>query len=97
MTFTYHVVTLTIKGLIRLLCRVDDTQLARVPDRGPLVILVNHINSWRCHSSTLTCSRDRWSAFLPPRQATSVARNLHSMASGNDRETGALRRMYVRM
>lgn len=44
MGFTYRVVTSAIKGLIRLLCRVDDAQLARVPDRGPLIIVVNHIS-----------------------------------------------------
>jgi 1-acyl-sn-glycerol-3-phosphate acyltransferase len=44
MTLTYWVVTSTIKGLIRLLCRVDDAQLAQVPDRGPLILVANHVN-----------------------------------------------------
>jgi len=44
MTLTYRVVTSTIKGLTRILCRVDDAQLARVPDRGPLIIVANHVN-----------------------------------------------------
>jgi len=44
MTLTYWAVTSTIKGLIRLLCRVDDAQLAQVPDRGPLIIVANHVN-----------------------------------------------------
>jgi 1-acyl-sn-glycerol-3-phosphate acyltransferase len=43
-TLTYRVVTSTIKGLTDLLCRVDDVQLARVPDRGPLIMVINHIN-----------------------------------------------------
>lgn len=43
-TFTFRVVTSTIKGLTRLLCRVDDEQLARVPERGPLIIAINHVN-----------------------------------------------------
>jgi 1-acyl-sn-glycerol-3-phosphate acyltransferase len=34
----------TIKGLTRLLCRVDDSQLSRVPAQGPLIIVSNHIN-----------------------------------------------------
>jgi 1-acyl-sn-glycerol-3-phosphate acyltransferase len=34
----------TIKGLTRVLCRVDDAQLARVPQRGPLIIVSNHVN-----------------------------------------------------
>jgi len=44
MTLTYRVVTSTIKGLIRMLCRVDDAQLVQVPDRGPLIVVANHIN-----------------------------------------------------
>lgn len=44
MTLTYRVVTSAIKGLTRLLCRMDDAQLARVPDQGPLIIVANHIN-----------------------------------------------------
>ena len=44
MTLAYRIVTSSIKGLIRLLCRVDDAQLARVPNRGPLIIVANHVN-----------------------------------------------------
>ena len=44
MTLTYRVVTSTIKSLTRILCRVDDAQLTRVPDRGPLIIVANHVN-----------------------------------------------------
>lgn len=44
MTLIYRVATSTIKGLIRLLCRVDDAQLAQVPDQGPLIIVANHVN-----------------------------------------------------
>ncbi len=44
MTLTYRVVTSTIKSLLRLVCRVDDAQLARVPGQGPLIIVINHIN-----------------------------------------------------
>jgi 1-acyl-sn-glycerol-3-phosphate acyltransferase len=43
-TLAHRVVTSTIRGLLRLLCRVDDTQLARVPDQGPLIVVSNHIN-----------------------------------------------------
>jgi 1-acyl-sn-glycerol-3-phosphate acyltransferase len=38
------VVTTTIRGLVRILCRVDDAQLARVPDQGPLILVSNHIS-----------------------------------------------------
>jgi 1-acyl-sn-glycerol-3-phosphate acyltransferase len=44
MTLTQRVVTSTIKGLLRFLCRVDDAQLAQVPDRGPLILVANHVN-----------------------------------------------------
>ncbi len=37
-------VNTTLKGLTGLLCRVDDAQLARVPQRGPLIVVTNHIN-----------------------------------------------------
>jgi len=32
------------KALIKLTCRVDAVQLARVPQKGPLIIIANHIN-----------------------------------------------------
>lgn len=44
MTTVHRMVTLTIKGLARALCRVDDQQLAQVPARGPLLLVSNHIN-----------------------------------------------------
>jgi len=44
MTLAYQVVTTAIKGLTRTLCQVDDAQLARVPERGPLILVANHIN-----------------------------------------------------
>ena len=43
-TLTYQVVTSSIKYLLRLLCRVNDVQVARVPDHGPLIVVVNHVN-----------------------------------------------------
>jgi 1-acyl-sn-glycerol-3-phosphate acyltransferase len=44
MTPTRQVVGTTIKRLTRILCRVDDAQLARVPARGPLILIANHVN-----------------------------------------------------
>jgi 1-acyl-sn-glycerol-3-phosphate acyltransferase len=41
---TYRVVTSSIKRLTRILCRIDDAQLAHVPERGPLIIVINHVN-----------------------------------------------------
>jgi len=44
MTLTKQVVDSTISGLLRLLCRVYKDQLEKVPTRGPLILLTNHIN-----------------------------------------------------
>jgi 1-acyl-sn-glycerol-3-phosphate acyltransferase len=43
-TLVYWIVTWTIKILTRLLCRIDDTQLASVPEHGPFILAVNHVN-----------------------------------------------------
>ena len=44
MTIAHRLVVVTFKGLTGLLCRVDDAQLAQVPDQGPLIIVTNHVN-----------------------------------------------------
>lgn len=44
MSLAYNVVTTSIKSLTRVLCNVDDSQLIKVPDYGPLIIASNHIN-----------------------------------------------------
>jgi len=44
MRWMVQVVNTTIKGLLRILCRIDDEQLARVPERGPLILVANHVN-----------------------------------------------------
>jgi 1-acyl-sn-glycerol-3-phosphate acyltransferase len=44
MTFSHRIVVAAFKGLTSLLCRIDDAQLARVPDRGPLIVVTNHVN-----------------------------------------------------
>lgn len=31
-------------ALLRVLCRIDDAQVARVPTHGPLIVAVNHVN-----------------------------------------------------
>ncbi len=41
---THRVVVATLKGLTGLLCRIDDAQLARVPNQGPLILVANHVN-----------------------------------------------------
>src|SRR4030042_2525273 len=44
MSLTYSIVTYSIKSLTRILCKVDDHELIKVPDQGPLIIASNHIN-----------------------------------------------------
>jgi 1-acyl-sn-glycerol-3-phosphate acyltransferase len=44
MSLAFRTVTGSIKGLTRILCRVDDESLARVPPHGPLILVCNHIN-----------------------------------------------------
>jgi len=44
MTVTQTVVRASIKRVTRILCRVDDAQLAKVPAHGPLILVANHIN-----------------------------------------------------
>jgi 1-acyl-sn-glycerol-3-phosphate acyltransferase len=44
MTLAQRVIIKAFRILTNLLCRIDDEQLARVPDKGPLVIVTNHIN-----------------------------------------------------
>jgi 1-acyl-sn-glycerol-3-phosphate acyltransferase len=39
-----RLVLIVTKALIKLTCRVDDTQLARVPKQGPLIIVANHVS-----------------------------------------------------
>jgi 1-acyl-sn-glycerol-3-phosphate acyltransferase len=44
MSFSHQVVMGLAKVLTRAVCRVDDAALARVPARGPLILVGNHIN-----------------------------------------------------
>ena len=41
---THRLVTWFIRRLVRILCRVHDRELARVPKQGPLILVSNHIN-----------------------------------------------------
>ena len=43
MTLARRTVAAGLRGLTGLLCRVDDDQLSRVPDRGPLIVITNHV------------------------------------------------------
>ena len=44
MTFTYHAVNFTLKRIVRVLCRVDDSQWHKFPNKGPFIMAANHIN-----------------------------------------------------
>lgn len=44
MAFTTFLVNSAIKQVIRILCEVDDSQLSRIPDQGPLILVANHVN-----------------------------------------------------
>lgn len=44
MPLMHWVVTTTIKGSMSLLCRIDDSQLSRIPAAGPLILVTNHVN-----------------------------------------------------
>ena len=43
MGITYKVVNFSFKRIVRTLCRVDDSQWAKIPE-GPYIMAVNHIN-----------------------------------------------------
>jgi 1-acyl-sn-glycerol-3-phosphate acyltransferase len=42
--FAFWLVTYSLKRLVRILCRIDDSQLYKVPRSGPLILVCNHIN-----------------------------------------------------
>lgn len=44
MTFTYRIVNAVFKRILRILCRVDDSQWRKIPETGPLLLVVNHVN-----------------------------------------------------
>jgi len=45
MSLIHSAVTLAIRGILQVVCRIDAEQLHRVPPSGPLIVVVNHINS----------------------------------------------------
>ena len=44
MNLTSTLLNGAVKGIMRTICRIDDAQLEQVPERGPLIVVVNHIN-----------------------------------------------------
>jgi 1-acyl-sn-glycerol-3-phosphate acyltransferase len=45
MNLVHWVVTYSVRGLLRIVCRVHDDHLTRVPKHGPLILVCNHVNS----------------------------------------------------
>ncbi|MCP4428419.1 MAG: 1-acyl-sn-glycerol-3-phosphate acyltransferase [Chloroflexi bacterium] len=44
MTFMERLVNATFKTIVRILCRIDASQLHKVPSDGPILLIANHIN-----------------------------------------------------
>ena len=44
MSLTHRVVVAALRGLSSAILRIDDTQFARIPDRGPLILIGNHVD-----------------------------------------------------
>jgi len=44
MSFQAQFVQTTFKGLLHILCKLDADQLKKVPQKGPLIVAVNHVN-----------------------------------------------------
>lgn len=44
MTRTQRLVRAAVRSIVRPLCRVDAAELAKMPARGPLIVVANHIN-----------------------------------------------------
>jgi 1-acyl-sn-glycerol-3-phosphate acyltransferase len=39
-----HVIGPFVRGILKILCRIDAAELAKLPRKGPLIIVTNHIN-----------------------------------------------------
>lgn len=44
MSLAHSLVVKSLAGLTSLICRIDDRALNRIPQRGPLILVTNHIN-----------------------------------------------------
>lgn len=44
MTVANRLMVMTFRGITSLICRIHDEHLAQVPDRGPLILVGNHVN-----------------------------------------------------
>ncbi len=44
MTLAARVLTAAVRGILRIICKIDSSELENIPKKGPLLIIVNHIN-----------------------------------------------------
>lgn len=44
MAIIYNLVTGAIKGVLGILCRIDSQEIEKIPDKGPYILAVNHVN-----------------------------------------------------
>jgi len=44
MTLSARFLTAVVRGILRIICKVDGNELNNIPENGPLLIIVNHIN-----------------------------------------------------
>ena len=47
-------IVVTFKALTRAICRVDDAQLEKIPDGGPLILVGNHVHIVEMPLNSLT-------------------------------------------
>ena len=44
MTLSARILTSAVRDILRIICKVDGRELTNIPEKGPLLIIVNHIN-----------------------------------------------------
>ncbi len=44
MSFARHAVNTSLRTATNILCRIDDEQMSRIPPKGPLLLVTNHVN-----------------------------------------------------
>jgi 1-acyl-sn-glycerol-3-phosphate acyltransferase len=44
MTLSARFLTSVVRGILRIICKIDGNELKNIPEHGPLLIIVNHIN-----------------------------------------------------
>ena len=44
MSFLQQFTVLFFKGITNVICQIDDNQLKKIPERGPMILVTNHVN-----------------------------------------------------